>query len=249
MVTVNSDKQPAMSSNTTESEIVTDAASIVRLLERLASRHTPITVHIPGRNEYYSSCAVSVEKPYVLLDELMPNTGHKRLLEARALKVACKLDGVDVRFEVTLDRVDEKDELLTYYMDLPASVEYRQRRREYRIQIPLSMKLNVFVDNQTDSPIEGELHDISNGGAGLIFPKMDVALESGSIYESAIELPDGDCLFCSIEIRYSKNIQTRNRQLCGAQFMDLYTPQKRLIGRTIVELEREFLRKRAELNR
>lgn len=232
------------------SEQITDQARIARLLEQLARRYTPLTVQIPGHEALYTSCTVGVEKPYVLLDELMPSTGHEVLLRERTLNVLGKLDGVDIRFIASLERVDEQDNVLTYYMNLPRHLEYMQRRSDYRVHIPMSMRLRVIIDDEafTDDDgitIEGDLHDLSKGGAGMIFPVTDSKVESGKIYECAFELPDEGWLYCSVELRYAKEISSHNRQLIGARFIDLYPPQKRLIGRCISELEREFIRKRA----
>jgi len=228
-----------------DSEQITDPARMVRLLERLAIRYTPLTVRVSGHKELYTSCIVDVDRQHVLLDELLPSSGHELLLAERALSVKGKLDGIDISFTSTLERVDVQDQVVTYHMDLPRQLEYRQRRLDYRVHIPMTMRLRAIFDDAAGAAIEGELHDLSRGGAGLIFPDDKPVVEAGLLQECAIELSDEEWLYCAVELRYSKNFPPRDRQLIGARFIGLSPAQERLIGRCISELEREFIRKRA----
>ena len=226
------------------SEKITDPAKVSRLLDRLSKKHTPLTVQVPGHGEHYTSYIVDIDK-FVLLDELMPNTGHQKLLAERSLRVLAKLDGIDVQFITTLERVDEKKNELTYFMNLPKQIEYRQRRNAYRVHIPMSMILRVIIDDEGENVIEGVLHDLSHGGAGMIFPAGKPLVEPGLLQECAIELPNGQWLYSVVELRYSKSARSQDRQIIGAQFSGLSTAQERLVSSCIIELEREFIRKRA----
>jgi len=156
-----------------------------------------------------------------------------------------KLDGIDIQFSTTLDHVGEKDHLLTYYMHLPKLVEYQQRRMNFRAQIPITMKLPVVIENKDGEVIKGELHNLSYGGAGMIFLPDKTVLRTGKLHECAIELPKGDWIYCTVELRYSKDTPARKTQYTGALFIDLLPAQSRLIGRCISELERAFIRKHA----
>ncbi len=227
-----------------DSERITDPERMARLLERLAKRYTPLTIEIPGYEERYTSCIVGVDRPYVLLDELQPASGTPLLLAERALQVTGKLEGIDIRFVTTLDRVDEQDDMVTCYINLPGQLEYRQRRMDYRAHIPMARRLRVIIENSSGKVAEGVLHDLSQGGAGMIFPDGDPVVESGLLHECAIELPDAGWLFCVVELRYSKNITSRDRQLIGARFAGLTPVQVRLLGHCISELDREYIRKR-----
>ncbi len=174
----------------------------------------------------------------------MPNTGHQLLLKERTLKVSGKLDGIDIRFNASLDHVDDQNNVLTYYMNLPGKLEYRQRRMTYRVHIPMSMHLRAIIDNGDDSVIEGNLHDLSHGGIGIFFSDTDASVDLGTTCECAFVLATDEWLYCSLELRYSKKTQAQGHQLIGARFIDLHPTQTRLIGRCISQLEREFIRKR-----
>ncbi|PCI06621.1 MAG: hypothetical protein COB77_06475 [Gammaproteobacteria bacterium] len=230
-----------------DSEQITDPSRIVRLLEQLSKHYSPLTLQIQGHKKRYTTCIIGVEKPYVLLDELMPNTGHEHLLESGKIQARGKLDGVDISFSTTLEKVDRQKNLTTYHMHLPAKLEYQQRRTAYRARIPVSKQLRVLIDDGSNRPIEAELHDLSRGGAGKIIPEGQIALKPGQFYQCVIELPCGDWLFCTVEIRYLKNIPSRKRQLLGTRFDDLSPIQSRLIGRCISQLELEEVKKRASL--
>lgn len=226
------------------SELITDPARVARLLDRLVKQHSLLTVVIPGQPGQYTSSLVEVETPCVLLDELHPSAGHQLLLARRALEVTGKLDGIDIRFITTLDYVDERDGVITYHAVLPEALEYRQRRLDHRAHIPMSRALRVIIDCGDRTVIEGMLHDLSNGGAGMIFTDDARAVESGLLHDCAIELPDREWLYCAVEIRYSRVIPPRDRQLVGTRFSGLSRTQARLVRHCISELERESIRKR-----
>ena len=229
------------------SETIKHPASIVRLFEQLSRRYTPLTVQIVGYDNVFTSCALDVIKPYLLLDELMPSSGHPLLVREGVVNITGKLDGIEISFQTSLHHVDQKNKLLTYNMHLPEKIEYRQRRQDYRVNIPMSKQLRVLVDNENDHEpeIAGELHDLSNGGAGIIFSETDIALEPGHLYECAIEIPGEEYLFCCVELRYTREIRTGKQKLTGVLFLNLTPVQARLIGRFISEMEREQIKKRA----
>jgi len=227
-----------------DSELITDPTRVARLLERLAKQHSLLTVGIPGHEEHYTSSIVDVKGPHVLLDELLPNSGHPLLLAERKLQVTGKLDGIDIRFSTTLEHVDDQDGMITYHAILPVRLEYRQRRQNYRAHIPMVRRLRVVVDSVDGTACEGELHDLSIGGAGIIFTDVMPAVERGLLHECAVELPDGGWLYCAVELRHSITIPPRDRHLVGARFARLTVVQARIVGQCISELERESIRKR-----
>lgn len=229
---------------TTDNEQITESASIVRILKQLTTRNTPLTVQIADRNASYTSYTVGVEKSHLLLDELIPTTGHQILLEERNITVSSKLDGVDIHFNTSLVSVDEQDKVLTYRMSLPKQLEYHQRRQDYRVHIPMSKLLRVFILDRADTMHEATLHDISHGGAGLVFTTPANTIESGQIYGFAFELPNDVWLYCFAEICHSKTIPPKNRQLIGIKFVELSPAQPRLLRRFISQLEREIIKKR-----
>lgn len=237
--------KPSSNKYLSDSEQIEDPTRLVPLLERLAKRRTPLAVQVAGHTELYSSCIVDVDRQYVQLDELLPSNGHELLLAQRSLQVIGKLDGIDICFTSTLAHVDVQDELITYYMNLPERLEYRQRRLDYRVHIPKARQQRVLIDNADDTVFEGLLYDLSHGGAGMIFPEGKPMVKPGLLQECAIELSADEWLYCAVELRYSKNIRARGRQHIGARFADLTPWQARFVGHHLNELERELLRKRA----
>ena len=231
-----------------ESEKITDPARVVPLLEKLAKRRAPLTVKVNGHNEAFTSCVVDVDRHHVLLDELLPSSGHKLLLSKRVLQVVGKLDGIEICFDTTLERVDTGDKVVTYYTKLPGLLEYGQRRLDFRVRIPMMKKLRVIIEGAdgTDGTVfEGVLHDLSHGGAGMIFPEGKPDVRPGLVQDCAIELSADEWLYTSVELRYSKGTSFRNKQLIGARFAGLSSEQVRIIRQHISELQRELLRRRA----
>lgn len=228
-----------------DSEQITEPAKVLRLLKRFTKRYTPLTVKVPGHQQHYTSCIVDVDSKQVLLDELLPTSGHERLITERALLVTGRLEGIVIQFFTTLEHVEDKDKMLTYHMKLPDLLEYQQRRQNFRARIPMTMKLPVVIEISENKTVEGELHDLSHSGAGMILLADKNILQPKSLYECAIKLPDGETIYCSVELRYLKDIRSRETLFIGVQFVGLLPRQSRIIGRCINELERELIRKRA----
>lgn len=228
-----------------DSEKIIDPKKIAKLLERFTRHYTPLTIKIPNHTQRYTSCIVSVENDHLLLDELLPSTGDQLLTKERALLARGKLDGVDIQFFTTLQRVGSKDKLITYYMDMPKLVEYRQRRETFRARIPVTMKLPVFIENKNGKKVKGELHNLSYGGAGMILLPDKTIMEKGALHKCDIELSKGEWIDCTVELRFAKSIPSRNTQFIGTQFVELSATQSRLIGRCINALERKLIRQQS----
>ncbi|MBT8131336.1 MAG: flagellar brake protein, partial [Gammaproteobacteria bacterium] len=225
-------------------EQISDPARMAVLLDRMARHHALLTIEIPGSDEQYTSSIVAVNTPYVLLDELLPSSGHRRLLETRKLQVSGKLEGIDIRFSAALEDVEEQDGMITYRAHLPARLEYGQRRMDFRAHIPIAHPLRVVIAGDRDSVAEGELYDLSRGGAGIVLPGEAPALKPARWYDCAIELPGSDWLFCALEMRHAKDMPAGDRHLIGARFDELSPVQTRLVAHCITRLEREQIRKR-----
>lgn len=226
------------------SETITGEDKIASLLKRMSKHYSPFTIKIAGHKHEYSSCIVDVETPYILLDELMPNSGHEKLVSERNIFATGKLEGIDIKFETSLVRVDESKNVITYYMKLPEEVSYHQRRQAYRVRIPMSKDLRVLIDTGNDELSIGELKDLSHGGVGKIVPQGESNLELGQLYECVIELPCSEWLYCTVEARFKKEINGKGIHFIGAMFIDLSSIQRRLIARCISDLSREELQRR-----
>jgi c-di-GMP-binding flagellar brake protein YcgR len=230
----------------TDSQTITNPAKILRLLERFTKGYNPLTVQISGHKALHTSSIVSVNKEQILFDELLPSSGHQLLMTERALQATGKLEGVDVQFATSLKHVDDKDNTLSYYMKLPEIIEYRQRRLNYRVHIPVTLQLSVTIENREGNKIKGALRDLSYGGVGIIILANKTLIQTGEEHECIIELPDGEKICCTAELRYSRNIPSQRTQLIGVQFIGLLPEQSRHIGQCINELERKFIKKRAD---
>ena len=56
--------------------------------------------------------AVRPEQGCLLMDELAPASGHKRVTNGTKFRIAGKLDGVDIRFSTTVDAIQKGDQMV-----------------------------------------------------------------------------------------------------------------------------------------
>jgi c-di-GMP-binding flagellar brake protein YcgR len=106
-------------------------------------------------------------------------------------------------------------------------------------------KLRVIIEGTDGTVFEGVLHDLSHGGAGMIFPEGKPEVRPGLVQDCAIEFSADEWLYATVELRYSKSTSFRNKQMIGARFTVLSCEQVRIIRQHISELQRELLRRRA----
>ena len=86
-------------------------------------------------------------------------------------------------------------------MKLPEIIEYRQRRLNYRVHIPVTLQLSVTIENRKGNKIKGSLRDLSYGGVGIIILANKTLIQTGEEHECIIELPDGEKICCTAELR------------------------------------------------
>ncbi len=96
-----------------QTERIEDPLRILRLLERLRSSHSLISVSHPGFSEPCSSSILEVDpaRGLVLLDELLPFEGQRRLRTDRPVSVMGRIQGVRTAFSGRLQDIGYADVL------------------------------------------------------------------------------------------------------------------------------------------
>ena len=130
-----------------------------------------------------------------------------------------------------------------YRIALPARVQYHQRRAFYRVRIGMGLAIPVLIGGG-DLPLwQGRLHDLSVGGIGARLER-DARFSVGDTLSSCvIQFPRGTAVSSGLEIRFSKLDENYKQLHIGGRFIDLNSQQRKLIERSVAELERELIRK------
>ncbi len=226
-------------------ELVNEPLRIQNLMKSMLEARSLVTISIPGRAEVYNSALLDIDaaRGELRFDELTPDEGHRHLLEARRFNAFARIKGVGLYFEAPLLEVGVEDNIAYYRIKLPERVFYGQKRSHYRVRVGLNTHAAVTLGNSSKHVAEGELRDLSVGGIGASF-SASTPLKIGDIVpDCQIELPGGDTLHCSLEVRFAKHDTAHHELRLGARFIDLKPAEERMLRRCVSNLEREALRK------
>lgn len=222
---------------------VTRPEQITRVLQLLHDRHALVTVSLPETREKFTSSILGLnpEQDMLLMDELTPLAGHKRLIEARRLQVFSRIQGIEVGFQGTLADLSQHDGIAVYQVPIPKILRYNQRRAYFRAAVGSAQPVPVYLDLPDSGIIMAELQDISVGGIGAqLTSSADCDLEPGLMIPSCtIELPDGKSIRSALDVRFASEREKVRKVRLGARFLDLDKTAERSILHFVTELDRK----------
>jgi len=229
------------------SELVTDPVRVAGLLQNLRAARSLLSVRISSGGAWFNSAIVKVdpEAGVVCLDELTPEEGHLRVGPGTHLRVVGLLQGVPVQFDLVVQKVGSAEGIAFYLAPLPELVDYQQRRSLFRAHVPRQKTLRARLRNEQGQTLTVQLLDVSLGGFGAIMPSFPPLLPLEKIEVESLELPGGEVISGSAEVRYIQDDHDPRRVRAGALFVNLHPQMQRVLLRAILSLEREQIRRQS----
>lgn len=218
-------------------------AEVFVLLRRALTDHCLLTVRIDGRGEPHTSAILEVvpEGRYLVIDELIPMVDQS-LLEARpVLHIRAMVEGVELRFSTPVLQVGEEDGLPYYKIALPSSINYAQRRRQFRVTVPQPYGFEVSFTLPDERVLLGDLRDLSSGGlcvARLHSGELEADKDLHQIATCRLSIPNQQSVVADVEIM---GIDAPPRQRVArvrARFINPSPTAARRISQFCTELER-----------
>ncbi|MEJ2687887.1 MAG: flagellar brake protein [Gammaproteobacteria bacterium] len=228
-----------------QSERITDPGQIVTLLRRASEARDLLTIVLPDSPKPYNSAILKVdpEEGSLLLDELNPADGHRRLVEARQLRASCRIRGIELSFQATVSEVGGDAGIAFYRVALPPVLHYHQRRAHYRVQVGRGLAIPVYLTIESEGTLEGQLSDLSAGGLSMRLETSLPLTRGQRIEQCTIPLPKGEQFRAPLEIRFARPEENPKWLRAGARFLNLSRAQQSRIQRFVAQLERELIRK------
>jgi len=227
-------------------ELITDPVRVHRMLQDLWERRVLLSAKPQGDENWYNTALLDVNPGagVIVLDELAPDRGHRRMAVGTRLRVMGVLGGVPTRFFAEVFDIVVQDGIALYRAAMPLQIEYLQRRAFFRAYAPRSMELRVHMAAEDGFEIAGRLLDVSLGGFAMqLGPDCPLApLDIVTI--RALGLPEGQSIRCRAEIRYTQQEHGQKLVRAGERFLDLDKSVERTLLKGIYCLEREQIRKR-----
>ena len=225
-------------------DLITDRAEIARLLERMQQKRSTLSITSESLAEPFSSLLlhVSPTKGRLALDQLHPIDGDRRMQIGTPLLAASRLDGIDARFGVIIERIFQHEGSRIYQAEMPELLHYLQRRAAFRAMVPPEVPLPPSrLKDPSGAQIRAQLVDISSNGLGaMITGGLPVGV--GEYLACDLNLP-GARMMADVQVRATSKV-LGNRRI-GALFTDLNDRQRAYLDKVVAHFQRMSLRRRA----
>ena len=231
-------------------ETLTDPLEIAGHLRTLANHKERVNLSFTGlpvaRHGYTSVLAVDRERKLMALDEVVPMESERYLVEGQPFEAEGYHEGVRMSWTSRNYRLKRGslEGVPCFWIDLPAELEYHQRRDAYRAPLKRTQSPNINLGGSKLSPsLVGKLLDISATGCKLQFPgNLTDILQPGAIYERlTIALPEAT-LIVAVEMRHLYYDRGRDASQAGVRFYEISGYEQRQIERYVFQLQRESRR-------
>ncbi|RMG50477.1 MAG: hypothetical protein D6717_13835 [Gammaproteobacteria bacterium] len=215
---------------------------ITHTLEGLMNRRALITAVVgDDESQTYATAVLAVfpDRERLVLDELTPEEGHQRLIEEKHIRCHALLDGIRTSFSSQLVHHDSKDGISYYVLAYPERIFYEQKREDYRVRVARELRSAVRIEER----VEGQVHDLSLGGLGILFPGHSHFHTGEILMNATIILPNKRTIQCDLEVRHQSEVPELNKKRVGCRFLRLEPPARREIQRCVLYLEREEIKR------
>ncbi len=220
-----------------------------QMLNRIFTRHCLLDVRFEHGAEAFQSAIIELvpQQGYMVLDALSPDDGNLLVDDEQAINVKTRVEGLEVRFQARITGRGGDGRAPYYKVPYPEVIDYPQRRREYRVTVPLDRGIEVRFEGGQGLRWGGEVRDLSPSGfcARLTRGDIDsVDAAQGEQGRCEIAFGDEDTIEAVIEICHIFPRRGRSAPRIGACFVDIDARTERIIERYVARLDREQVRLR-----
>ncbi|PWG62319.1 flagellar brake protein [Spiribacter halobius] len=223
-------------------QLVRNHGHRTRLLKRLCESRALVNVRVPELAGDFRSAVLAVDSATsrFQLDELHPERGHRAVAPGQELRIVSFVEGVEMRFQAVVERVDSDGGIAYYELAYPDEIRYHQRRQHVRVPVRMALQQKAVLRND-EREVTLRLLDLSAGGIGAHVTRGgDVAV--GERWELELRLRNEPVLNTRVEIRFAQQDRVSHRQRLGAQFLDLPVAETGRLQRLVLAIQRELMR-------
>jgi c-di-GMP-binding flagellar brake protein YcgR len=228
--------------------MLTDPDVIRVLLARLIAARCPVFVFVEGDDERYGTMLLEhdAEANALIADELTPRRGNANVRRGTKLRVAARLEGVEMRFSTRVRAIDAEADVSAYMLEVPGELDHREQRAVHRTR---AFAIAAKLHDPEGPPVEGRVLDVSIAGIRIAVKRPHRVREE-TRWDCTVVLPDGE-LESRIAIMRVLGAQrprlgAEAEDVLGAKFDSLAEGAARRLGRYIADTQRALLRARRE---
>lgn len=221
--------------------IITTEKSIVTLIKNAQTHLVPVTANFSGDTKNFNTSIIKVDykKKLFFLDELSPYEGNFHLKKLKKIHLKGYLDNCILSMQCNLNQQKEEKGLLYSIIHFPTAIKSIQHREFYRINLPLTYHIKVFLKKDSGEHFEGHLNDISYNGIAIRFRSIkNTNIETQEIIPIVkIYLKQNIIINCKMEIKRIFTIS--NNLLIAGLLEEVTAPQQHNIQKFITHLDRQ----------
>lgn len=221
---------------------LTEPEDIYGTLRKLVLMGKPVTVHIDGGIDTYSTVITETDlkSRSFFMDKIYPYSGNDLIRAGHRFSIECDTDGVYIKFRMT-GRLMFQPQKGQYRAEFPESLLYLQRRNAYRVNIPLShdIRLRLQMSDQ-EGDLTGTLVDLSSSGFKAQFKgnaKKRIQ-EQGLFSVARLRFNRKHDMDCSLKAHHAE-LTERNDTQVGFEFISVSGTAQRYIDKLVSELQWE----------
>lgn len=212
----------------------------LNLIEAQRSRAI-IEVDVEGGRQRYQSVILQVDigAGSMLIDEFFP-AGFIGPV-GQALKVTVRrIDGSRVSFATHIVERNRRDEVDNYRVKLPASIDYKQRREVFRLNVAHDTRARSEFRTGDSQFCAALVQDVSATGIRLEL-QNDIEVAAGDVLANLDFEFAGQRFQCGADIRHVYRDRHGGTAI-GVAFRDFPRPQQRVLERIIMQQQRQSVR-------
>lgn len=224
--------------------------AITDILKRLVTSRASVHIVLAANQQRYlsSMLALGRKEQHFYLDELNSPGSTVVLQPQQRLRVIANLNGAIVNFVTEVHAVGEKDGIAWYRVHRPDVINYRQRRKAFRV--PVDGRYSIIVAlGEGEQNLICTLRDISAEGVALAVvgeaPPPVERLQRFS--HCTVQFPNRESIHCGLEVRNVRCNSGMHGYVIGGRFITEDKRSSDLLSKAITRFERYTIRQRRGL--
>lgn len=227
----------------TGSRYIADRATIAAAFKHFRDQRTKVKVRFDGVDERYTATILDLVDGNVLLEDIVPRSGLSHLRKGCNFSMAARGDGLYMYVDgVSSYKSDSERGIPYFWIRMPASVLYQQRRRTERVELPLRVKsqgarIRIITD---ETELLGDILDLSAGGVRAQFCGIeDQPIVSEQVLPTCVlHIRDQLELSSQAAVRHVQ-LDRRNSVLnCGLELTKMHVTDRRRLEQYVQSLAR-----------
>lgn len=228
-------------------QVYRSRGEILTCLRPALEQHLPLRITFGQQGSQFQSFIVQLDeaKGEIALDEFVPSDAERLLERGLPFEVDSFHDGIKVTWRSEQPaRLGELNGTRCYWIPLPSTLVYHQRRNAYRVKLLLNRPAKAkLIQGGNQMQLQGLLIDLSATGCKLRFPgNVTHLLQPGQLVQNfTAELPIGT-IDAAVSIRHVACLNRLEYSDVGVSFHNLSGAAQRQIERLVYQLQRESRR-------